>query len=161
MSMNNLGQSGKEIPLPEDLQARIENGQNTVTLLESESTRLQKLISAQQAELNKINEEKVSHERSLEKLSKELDSVIRQVADQKVIASSVDGAIKTAKALLEDIEKDIESKRASVVAEKASMDERDISLTRRENDIANRSRVLLEKEMAHEAKVAKLKEAIG
>lgn len=160
MAIDNLSQGGKEIPLPEDVQARIENARNNITILDAEATRLKKLIVIETEQINALHAEKVSCETSIKKLNSQIEDCIGTLASKKTELSVAEESVKVAESKLEGVRSESSTITAQLTKRSAELDSREKAIKFQEEDVNDRNLVLLSKETDHEAKVAKLKAAI-
>lgn len=158
--MDNLSQSGQNVVLPEHVQQAIENARNNVSVLEAESTRLQKLVKEMKDNVEAKHSERVHLEKNIEILKKDLDSIIETTAKRSVELNNIEARIKTASDSLTAMVEKIDRSNKDFVVKMASLDVRDAALKKSEEEINKRHLDLIAKETDHAAKVEKLKRAL-
>lgn len=155
-----LDNSTIQDPLPGDLQARVENALNSVTSAEAEYNRLTKFIVNQKSEINALHEDRkvteatlkdfksqlLTSQKELDQTNKTLDSVQHQVKD---LEHEIAQATNQKQAILNEIDK-----------VNNNLNERQKNVEDLEANLAERMRVLSDKETSHKIKVDKLSEAL-
>lgn len=157
MSLDN---SSIHHPLPGDLQARVENALNLLTSLEAEEVRLVKVRNLETQKINALHEEKKSLEKQIETLKGEVIDLAKSIEDGKTILGDFETKISIANNELADINSEVESANDQLTLKKGEAAKRENDSIVFENSIIERHRQLEEKELAHQAKVEKLKRAI-
>ena len=160
MSLDNLGQGGKHTVLPEDLQAHIENARNSVTHMEAEYTRLQKLAFNEKSTIETLHVEKVNLNKALEELKKKEEVAIQSLAEKSLTLKEIEDKIIVGQKRLDSVLNDADVSTKTITLKHAELDTREVSIKNREEDINDRLIKLVQKETDHQAKVDKLKRAI-
>ncbi len=160
MSIDTLGQSGKNIPLPEDIKAHLENAKNNVTLMQAEAERLQKLAAQATDVVNQKHIEKNTLETKIDKLTEDAETLIKSVADRKVDLTMLEQKAFSAQKVLEDTRNESLAIIAAHTGRSAELDKREEEVKAYEENINQRSQALLKKEGDHAARVEKLQKAI-
>lgn len=160
MSIDTLGQAPVNTPLPDDINAAIENARNSVTIMEAEYTRLQKLTYTEKDSLQKVHEEKTFLSSKIEEIKKEIEILINNNASKKMELLTTTTELENAQKSLREAMENANKVTSIHIMKSASLDARESSVTAREEDLNTRHVNLIERETRHEAKVEKLKRAI-
>jgi hypothetical protein len=160
MSIDNLGQSGQNIELPEDLRGHIENARNNVTLMEAEHIRLQKLVQECKDIVNQKHIEKTTLETNSFKLRQDIEDLINTITAKTVELQKIEEKVESAKKVFEDIKTESGNLATTNTQKSAELDKREADIQKYEGDVNNRIQILIKGEADHAAKVEKLKRAI-
>ncbi len=160
MSIDNLGQSGPTVELPEDLKAHIENARNNVTTMEAEANRLQRLAQEAKDTVNQKHIEKTTLEKHVNKLTGDVEDLLTAGATKKAELAMLEEKAASAKKVLADIRAESLSIADAHTHRSAELDKRETEVKKYEENINIRIQALLKSETDHAAKVEKLRKAI-
>lgn len=160
MSIDNLGQTGPSIELPEDLKAHIENARNNVTTMEAEANRLQRLAQEAKDTVNQKHVEKNTLDKHIDTLTGSVEDLLTAGAMKKTELAMLEEKVAAAKKVLDDIRAESLSITDAHTHRSAELDRREIEVKKYEDNINIRIQALLKSETDHAAKVEKLKKAI-
>lgn len=158
--IDTLNQSSNQEPLPSDLQARIDNAKNNLSVFEAESTRLQKLTVTETNKILALKEEEVFIKAKIDNLKDELNSVLNETADRTVFLVGLKESVSLETRKLSDIKDEVVKHESKIVSDKADLDKREESIKYQEQSVNERNLDLIKRETDHNAKVEKLKRAI-
>ena len=158
--LDTLNQTGPQLPLPDDLQSRIENAQNNITIMEAEFKRLTKLSQDLTNDINAKHIVIKDLEESIDSL-KIVDSTLNKAIQEKVNQNGFLGNdIDIKKSELAQIQEETKQLKEINEIAIAGINERETKLEEKEKEIAQRIADLLKKETAHSQKVERLLKAI-
>lgn len=160
MSLDTLNQSTPQTPLPDDLQSRIENARNNITIMEAEYARLLKLSSDLDAKIKIQHAESKELEAQAEALTAKKEALVTDVTNLEVRASLVNDQVKIANVELLGVKSETEQLKLTNNASLTALNEREAEVKKHEEDINRREIELIAKENAHLQKVEKLKQAL-
>ena len=158
--LDTLNQTGPQLPLPDDLQSRIENAQNNITIMGAEFKRLTKLSQDLTNDINAKHIVIKDLEESIDSL-KIVDSTLNKAIQEKVNQNGFLGHdIDIKKSELAQIQEETKQLKEINEIAIAGINERETKLEEKEKEIAQRIADLLKKETAHSQKVERLLKAI-
>lgn len=160
MSIDNLNQSGATVPLPDDLQAQIENAKNSVSLMQAEYSRLQKLVLNEKDKLERIHDEKTNVDAKVFTVTNQIEELVKSLAQKQFDKIALDTEFENAKSNLAEATDKANTMTAVHTKKSAELDERETSIVAREENLNERLINLIQKETNHESKVDKLKRAM-
>ena len=158
--LDTLNQSAPQTPLPDDIQARIENARNNITIMEAEFSRLQKLSLELESKIKTQHVEMKSCEESINSLRSVEKALMSDVANLEVNKGNLTDSIIKAKSELAQIQEETKQLKEINNIEIAGINERENALEEKEKDIVKRIVDLEKKEVAHSQKVERLLKAI-
>ena len=149
-----------QAPLPDDIQSRIENAKNNITIMEAEYARLGKLSIELTAKINAQHAEVKSLEEVIASLSLKKESLITEVTDLGVKSAKVQSEIAERLAEVDSLRLEKEELIKVQNASLTELNERESQVKVHEDNINQREIDLIAKENAHLQKVEKLRQAI-
>lgn len=160
MAIDELGQAGKDIPLPDDITNRIENARNNVTILDAETARLTKIVKVETDKIHALVAEKHELVTSIEKLKATLEQTTTDVANKKIELAGVENKVILATKTVSDLENSAAKSTADLTQRSAQLDARETAANEMETKLNDRHITLTASEALHSAKVEKLKKAL-
>lgn len=151
-----LDNSTVQEPLPNDLQARIENGQNLVIALEAEVARLQKYVISAKDQTVSLHEEKNYLEGQIEENSSKLIKLTGAVKKAEEELNSLTHKVADARHEIEESERQKQEIIDEANKLMAELHSREADIKKEEADLAARALDLDKHKRAHEQKVGKL-----
>lgn len=147
-------------PLPGELQQRVENALNQVTMLQAEEARLTKLISQNTLIINNLHEEERACSSRIETLKSDIVDLEKDVEVSKEILNQLESQKTVTNNELAEVTTKLQVSANELSSTQARIDSVLKNHKDAEDDISNRLGKLQDKEIAHELKVERLKKAI-
>lgn len=157
MAIDTLNQGGKDVILPADVKARVENARNNVTVMEAETARLQKLAKEYTDKIAALRSEEAELDKKIGELNQKLDTLIDTIAHKQAHLKETEESLKFATGELRRVTDESQAISAEQTKRSAELDSRETSLKNYDEDVNARAVDLIEKESAFSAKVEKLK----
>ena len=109
-----LNNNTPETPLPRDLQSRVENALNQVSVLEAECHRLGKLETTYKQNINALHEELKVTEFTIKSLKEQAPDLNHEINRLNTIINGLNSAVKDSNDLLLQVEGEIKEKISSL-----------------------------------------------
>lgn len=147
-------------PLPGDLQSRIENALNNVTLAEAEYGRLSKLCNLETQKIGALTEEKKSLEASILSLKTNMEAMRNDEKVSKDVLNDLDSKKALANNELMDTISKLERAESELKSTILEKENHDVLMAAADKATTERLKKLNESEASHASKVERLKEAL-
>jgi len=155
--MDNLNQSTPNIPLPEELQARIENAKNNLTLIEAEYSRLQKLVIDIDGQIKVKHIEFKELSDKIDEKNSILKSLNEEISDLESKKVSLTNSLVGITEQISTLESLSESYNSNFAKQKTELDNKEKELADRESLLIVKESDLTKRESEHLKKVEKIK----